>query len=646
MTDVNPNTTPMTVKDTGVCIKDRSDNKFLINLAIILLAAAATVGSLFGGPALGDHEGIVAECARQMRLSGDWLVPVFMDIPFVRKSPLPYWLIAAASYIFPNDPQTSLPVTTAVARLPSAISGFITVLLIWRLASSMLGTRMGRIAAVLTSSSIGLLRYSSNATAEMLMTCCCVWAYCHFWYGITTRTGRWRFIHMMLFYFALGMAMLAKGPAPIALTAMPLIAYWYIHRPLRIIARKGYAGLRPALWCFTRGLFTQTVRAFTQLWLIPGVLVFGLTFIPWMWLVAERFPYAWDLWNWQYWQRAQGHYEDTRPRGFFYYIPVVLGLVLPWLFLLFESLAAPWLKRYAHRHRALLYVGLWAVLGVLIMSIMEFKKPYYILPSIPAFLLLTAIVADRFYSWSPKSGGFSWIIKIGNMQKQIIFSQPLRLAWSLWGLFAITLIGGLIAGGIWLNKKEPQVMIQAMIIATGAVLLLLVAGLVYIRGRGWLAFALTALTSVAIFHTFWYTCGYELENAERARLLANAFNDLGVPDDARVLWLDSLPDSRLNFYYQRHSNQMITAREIVTRMVDRTTQSAKETLYLYVLERAEEVLSSKEPIYLIMELNSYNMLKHHVTAPLHHLTTVNSSPDTEKNDWVIVTNNHGVKAKK
>src|SRR3989304_6083312 len=93
-------------------------------VAVIGLALLSSLGGVFGGPALGDHEAIVAQCAREMRLSGDWLVPRFPETPFFRKSPLPFWMGAACSYLFGNDPTTGLPVTAAASRLGSALCSF------------------------------------------------------------------------------------------------------------------------------------------------------------------------------------------------------------------------------------------------------------------------------------------------------------------------------------------------------------------------------------------------------------------------------------------------------------------------------------------------------------------------------------------
>jgi len=287
----------------------------ILVVAVLLLIIVGTLGAAFGGPALSDHEAIVAECARNMRQSGDWVVPEYLGTPWFRKPPLPYWLIAAVSYVLPNEPSTGLPVSNTAARLPTAVSALATVLLIWHLAGAMFGKRVGMVAAVITGSSLMFLLYAANATPEMLLTMCCTWAIVHFWHAATIPNSRKRFLHAMLFYVAMGLGMLAQGPAPIAVTAFPLAVWWYTRRSLQILACEGLGAWREAMVLFFRDLVRQTIQIFMKLHLVPGLILFAVIFVPWMLEVAERHPHAWNLWNWQYWQRAQGNYEDTRVRG-------------------------------------------------------------------------------------------------------------------------------------------------------------------------------------------------------------------------------------------------------------------------------------------------------------------------------------------
>ncbi len=594
----------------------KQSSPWMAGAAVAVLAVAATIGGVFGGPPLGDHEAIVAECARNMRISGDWVVPWFLDIPFMRKPPLPYWLVAATSYVFPNDATTGMPVTGMVARLPSALAGLGTVLLLWRLGSAMFGWRVGRIAAVLSASSVMFLLFSPNATVEMILTFCCTWAALHFWMAVTKRRTAPRLLHLLLFYIALGAAMLAKGPAPMALLAVPLAVWWYTEKPLRLVAG-GRARARYAPMAFVRGLKTQTIRAFTRMWVIPGLAVFALCFVPWMMAVASRHPHAWDLWNWQYVQRAEGNYLDTRDRGVLYYVPLVIGFAAPWLFLLPEALAGPWLKRYVRARRALLFCGTWAVVGIAIMSLEPFRKPYYILPSMPPLMLMMAVAAERFYTHCPANA---------------------RRAWILWGAAAVALAAALLVGNWQAKLQAPDAATPIMLIALAATIALLLAGIAYIRGRGWLALGATAAITIAAFQSIWYVCGPVVADMNRVTALEQALKTAGAPPNANLLWADMRPDSRLAFYYGRRNGYMIQPAQVVTAMVDGKGKRGENRVAELALDRASELLSAPEPVYLILERGHYELMRMFVDIRAFVVATVPISKDRPSKDWLIISN--------
>lgn len=593
-----------------------ASNPAAVTAGILALAAVACLAGVFGGPGLGDHETLAAQCARTMRLTGDWLLPTFLDVPWTRKPPLPYWLIAAASYLFPNDARTGLPVTAAAARFPSALAGLGTILLIWKLATLMFSARAGRVAAVIASSTVLFLLYSPNATAEMPLTFFCTWAVLEFWLAVGVRgsAGRRR-LHMVLFYVALGLAMLTKGPVPLPLVAVPLAAWWYLHRPLRFIARGGPRASKRALVNFARGLWPRTVRAFQELWLLPGIVLFAAFFVPWMVAVGQRYPLAWREWNWQYFQRAQGDYLDSKDRPPWYYLPYVIGFTAPWFFLLFEAAVAPWLRRYARVHKPLLFAGLWTLVGLAIMSAEPFKKPYYILPAMPGLILLMAAVADRFYA------------------------QPVaarRWMWLAWGLAAVGLVAAVIAGGVWMNQQDDLARVAGRLTAVAGVAAagLLVAGAVHIRGRAWAALGIMAVTTVLAFHTIWNTTGAMLDNLDRAEALARVLDEQQVPRDAKVLWADGRPDSRVDFYFDRHTGYMIRPSEIVDVILDRTQDEMD--LHIMAFTRARQLLESPEPVYLIWERRNFERAREQsLTGEV--IASVRRGEDPRK-DWVVVTN--------
>jgi 4-amino-4-deoxy-L-arabinose transferase-like glycosyltransferase len=619
--------------------------------------AIGTLGAVVGGPAMGDHEALVAQCARDMRVNGEWLVPHYLGEPYVRKPPLPYWLIAGLSYVLPADSHTGLPVSTTVARLPSALAAFGTVLLLWKLAAFMFSPRVGRVAAVIGGSSLFFMLYAANATVEMLLTFCCVWAHLHFWFGIHHPVGSMRRrVHLFFFYVAMGLGMMAKGPFPLVMVALPIMVWWYLDKPLSFVAMSGQqawgilvqggtGAWRSALrayaqgWVFALaeflmsscarlrvggitlylpGLGPRTVQAFRELWVIPGLVVFALCFVPWMIAVGIQHPHAWELWNWQYFQRAQGKYEDTRPRGIFYYVPRLAGLTLPWLFLIFEGIASPWMRKYAAYRRPLLYVGLWALFGAVIMSLIEFKKPYYVVPMMPALVLMMALVADRFYT-TPL--------------------RQIRLAWGIWGAFIIAGTGGAIGSYFWIQRDYPQAAGILTAICAGALVLLAIAGLAFIRGMAWTGFGTTAATAVFAFMASWYCCGDLLENVGKVTALNQVLEDQEIPHDAKVYWATRRQDSRLSFYHARYTEQMVQPAEALDVGVDRTEKQAD--LEEMVLDRAQSLLNSPEPVYLILDRDEYAMARLLGVGRQAHV--IGFAPDASKkeNDWMVISNVHG-----
>lgn len=618
--------------------EQRTASRILV-AAVLLLIIVGTLGAAFGGPALSDHEAIVAQCARNMRLSGDWVVPEYLGMPWFRKPPLPYWLIAAVSYVLPNEPSTGLPVSNMAARLPTAVSALASVLLLWHLAASMFGRRVGMITAVITGSSLMFLLYGANATPEMLLTMCCTWAIMHFWHAVTTQSSRSRFLHAMTFYVALGVGMLAKGPAPIAVTGFPLAVWWYTNGSLQLLAREGLGAWRDAVVLFFRDLVPRTIQAFTKLHLVPGLIVFAAIFVPWMLEVADRHPHAWNLWNWQYWQRAQGNYEDTRVRGLLYYPPLVVGLVVPWLFLIPEALAAPWMKRYANQRSGLLFGGLLAVMGVGAMSLMQFKKPYYILPAVPGLFLPMAVVADRFFARTPRNGPLTLTLRVGSRHWNLNVPDERRFAWAVWGLLTITSVAAVIATGIWMRGQYPGLAVQGTVMAAGVAIIILFAGITFIRGHGCTALGMLAITSVLAFHITWYGCTSAIDTVDevdKVAALAQGLDAAGAPPDAKVLWANRRPDARLSFYHNRQSTYLVTPEEIVGRMVDRTNQ--KQVLQELVLHRADALLGSAEPVYLILDRRYYDHLSMFISHKGRLVATAGSEFEKQGKHWVVVSN--------
>ena len=84
-----------------------SYSSLLVMLALLLPALLIGLGER---PLYKIQEVRIAETAREMVVSGDWLVPRYNGELRLQKPPLPYWLTAASYRLFGvNETATRLP---------------------------------------------------------------------------------------------------------------------------------------------------------------------------------------------------------------------------------------------------------------------------------------------------------------------------------------------------------------------------------------------------------------------------------------------------------------------------------------------------------------------------------------------------------
>ena len=109
---------------------------FHFYLIVLLVAAAVYAGCMISPPSLMDDvDAVQAQIARNMLVSGDWVIAHLDGVPYLEKSPLIYWMMAI-SY-------RSLGVHDWVARLPVALAAVLLAWLTWRYGRWAFGSRAG-----------------------------------------------------------------------------------------------------------------------------------------------------------------------------------------------------------------------------------------------------------------------------------------------------------------------------------------------------------------------------------------------------------------------------------------------------------------------------------------------------------------------
>lgn len=613
----NPTLGLHSTRDHEIDVEQFSTRSMRARPLLVFAWVIALFAGLLGGPRLGDHEVIVAQTARQMLADGDWIVPHYLDTAFLVKPPLPYWCTAVLSKFMPFDAVTGLPVSHVSARLTSVLATLATVWLVWRLGRDLFGPAVGRVSTIAYATSIGTLLFALNATAEALLTACSTWTIAEYWWATHAQSNGRRVLHLIRFYTALALAMLAKGPMPLIVVVAPLAAWIILESPIRSLATRRASTIHAALRMVPRKGW-QTLGRLQLWWGLP--LLFVLL-APWVAAVAQREPFVFRLWNYEYLDRLRGQYPGVDRAGPAYYLPILLGLIAPWTLSLPQALASPFRACHRHQRRSLAFVWCWVVVGLVLCSMMDFKKPYYIVPFMPGWALLLGPTLARFFQTYPAP------------RPEIVR----RLQWLLPGLA----VAGLVIAWVILHARGRTDGIadlgKAPLILTCAALTgIFVAFLLFARNRRWSSFMGLAATSIVVFIASWLTVGPQVDNADHAIELAAALKRIGVTGEDVVVWCDGRPDGRVTFYGNRAVRQVVDPYRTI---VAGRSGSAPPDYRWIIADRICDQLESASDAYFVFERGDLKQLAATFRPPYREAAVVRRERDVDSNsDWVVVTN--------
>ena len=337
-----------------------------------LFAATLQLAFLGRRANLDGHEVLVAQTAREMLATGDWVLPRLAGEPRLRKPPLAYWLTAAAYRITGRSDEFA-------ARLPSALAALATVgLLAWG-AGRWFGPRIGCLTGLFHATTYWTLAYGKCAQIDSTLALLTAGAILSAAYDRLIDDPPQPALAIFGFWILLGLAVLAKGPVALGVVLPTAVAY-------RLL-RRSRPGDRP----------------FFRQWATLAGLLFA--FLPlalaWPAAIAWSHPEVISLWNEQSVGRFLAHWgPDTRP--WFYYLYEVPRLTLPWSPIWITGLlGATWVaaRRPGSWDRPddrRLLLWLWAFVAVVFFSLSAGKRAHYILPGLAPFSLLAALHFDRF----------------------------------------------------------------------------------------------------------------------------------------------------------------------------------------------------------------------------------------------------------
>ncbi|MCY7345920.1 MAG: glycosyltransferase family 39 protein [Pyrinomonadaceae bacterium] len=393
-----------------------------------LLLALLIVAVYFFGltiPLLGPDESRYAQVAREMFLRGDWITPTLGGANWFEKPALLYWLQIASYNLF--------GVNEFAARFGSALFGLGTIFSLWILGlfSSADNTEpaekthfpfsifhypfANRLALIAASSS-GLIAFSRGASFDIILTFPLTASLvCYFLFEIflqkhyfsavpntivnaTSAAAKivavtppivWAHLFLLGFYFFIGLALLAKGLIGIVFPFA--IVFFYHLIKFELLPSK----------VFLVSLFWGTIVSLliASVWYLPMYQAHGWTFID-EFFIQHHFA-----------RYTSNKYQHPQP--FYFFLWVLPLMTLPWLPFF---LAAIWnfIKVQGSRFKVqgsetfilhhpsslTLFALAWLLVPLVFFSFSGSKLPGYILPALPAALVLTAIYLNRFVQQS------------------------------------------------------------------------------------------------------------------------------------------------------------------------------------------------------------------------------------------------------
>jgi 4-amino-4-deoxy-L-arabinose transferase-like glycosyltransferase len=334
--------------------------RILLPLLIIFIISAGSFFFRLGAlPLSGADEPRYARIAQEMLGQHNWVTPSLQGKPWMEKPPLYYWITIPIYYVFTINETT--------ARIGPALCAMLTAIAIFILGSRKSYGHAGLFGACILITSLGFIGFGRSASTDMPFTCCLTIALAIFAAAVEKDLG----LKVLTGYVFLGLAVLGKGPIAIILAAGIITIVWFLDE---------------------RGVLLHNLRV------IPGLIITAAVSLPWFWLVFHQNGYSFILTffvNHNIARFFTGIHHHSQP--FYYFIPVILALLLPWSGWLPVLIQSPkeGIKRWRQWDPLMVFLACWLLFPIIFFSLSDSKLAGYILPSLPPLALILGIRISR-----------------------------------------------------------------------------------------------------------------------------------------------------------------------------------------------------------------------------------------------------------
>jgi len=333
-----------------------------LRLFVLLAGCLLMFGAGIGMRSLWNpNEPVYGEGTREMIANGNYYIPTVNGQTYSDKPIFYFWAMAASCLLTGGLSEAGL-------RLPSVISGVLSVLLIYWLGRQIFGIRAGFLAAACLATTVMFWWHSQYIQMDQLLSFLMLFALACF-FAAREIPGRSSALLLIASGASMGLAFLTKGPEGLVVPAAVIGAYLLL--------------VWEPLWIFRREMIGMTAA-------------FLLCAAPWYVSLAltGHQDFLVDFFIRHNLERATDPFNHVQP--FWYYVPRLFSDLFPWSLLLPVALAVP--VRNEMERRGRLFAWIWLGVVFLLFSSVGSKRGVYLLPLYPAGALLVGKLGDEIFS--------------------------------------------------------------------------------------------------------------------------------------------------------------------------------------------------------------------------------------------------------
>ena len=451
---------------------------------------------------IGPDEPRYAAISKAMAETGDWVTPRLDGEPWLEKPILFYWASAIAHRLV-GDSELAV-------RIPSALAAVATSLALGWLGWRLYGATTAAVVLLLFPSTVSAFAFARGATTDMLFAASLTLAMTAA-VRLVVVPGDRRYVWQAAFGCAVGMAVLAKGPAGVILAGGSL-GLW------------GVASCR-----------TARLTALVQPWVVVSLCAVAL---PWYTLSAIRNPEFIEVFliSHNIGRFLTPVFRHEQP--FWFFGPILAIGLVPW-----SAFLVAGIRKAVRAWRAgelagspSLYLACWVVFPVFFFSLSRSKLPGYVLPAIPGAALLLARTVAGFLDGSERDARWP------------LFGTAAVLA-ALAAAFAVPNVAIADVPGLPLEMLRPLAAVIGLVS-------LVVAGLTYWR-KNHAAVAAVALGFAMIVAYLNVSMMPRLDPLISPRHIAYRLQEMGEADRVEVYRLHRGWHYGLNYYLDRRLQEWV-----------------------------------------------------------------------------------------